>query len=209
MKKLIVLITLAFFSAGLFGAGAQNTLNNNSSGVNQPLPANMAQGQPTQSVSQPATMTSQATVQSTTITSQPAQTATTAAAQQKSQTYQDTSNMTDEEMYSSVTSSADFTYRPVYKAISITPRDLFQDIKVSAVESIPFSVAYTFLGIAIYEAIKQQQIPPTLQSVNYYRTPILIAASCFAFVNVAVNVLTYYKYNKTEEKKNAPVKKEK
>jgi hypothetical protein len=203
MKKLILILAAADFFAQVYGAG-----------FGMPgLPG--ASGQPSQAVStptQPSQATSTLTPSKTASTSAtPGQTAgsPSQASQPAQVSPEDEAKMDSETLYNSLTTSADYSYRPQYQSVTHTPRDLFQDIKVSAVESVPFALAYSFLGIAIYESIKQQQIPPTFQPVNYYRTPLIIAASCFAVVNIGINVFTYYKYDKKEDKSNATVKKEK
>ncbi len=212
MKKLILILTATVFFAYLYGAGPGmpwmpgggiNTGGQPNQATNtsiQPSPTTSISGQPSP-VTGTASQVNQALKQAISTSSQ--------QSQQAQISPEEEAKMDSETLYNSLTTSADYSYRPQYESVTHTPRDLFQDIKVSAVESVPFALAYSFLGIAIYESIKQQQIPPAFHEVNYYRTPLIIAASCFAAVNIGVNVFTYYKYDKKEVKADATVKKEK
>jgi hypothetical protein len=114
--------------------------------------------------------------------------------------------MTDDAVfYSSVTKSADFNYRPAYTPVSFEAHDLFQDIKVSAVESVPFAFLYTFAGLWVSKALEGHTYSPKLGTVDDpdNKRIFIITVGGFAAVNVLVNLLSYYDYSNkhTEEKK--------
>ncbi len=110
--------------------------------------------------------------------------------------------MTDDTVYyKSVTTSADFNYREAYKPISFSASDLFQDIKVSAVESVPFAFLYTFAGLWVSKAMQQERWDPNLGKIDDEdnKRVLIISLSAFAIVNVAVNTLAYYDYDKKKK----------
>src|SRR5271157_3939336 len=154
MKKLILILAATGFFAQVYGAPVLP------GAFGQPGQAASMPSQPNQVTSTPSQVsTSTIPSQAASISATPGQT--TSAPSQASQPAQispeDEAKMDSETLYNSLTTSADYSYRPQYQSVTHTPRDLFQDIKVSAVESVPFALAYSFLGIAIYESIKQQQ----------------------------------------------------
>ena len=105
--------------------------------------------------------------------------------------------MTDDAaFYAATTRSAEFNYKATYTPISLTPHDLFQDIKVSAVESVPFAFLYTFAGLWISKALKYQTFSPALGQLDdpENKAVFITTISCFAAINVLSNVLGYYKY---------------
>lgn len=110
----------------------------------------------------------------------------------------------DVTFYNSLTVTADYSQRPVFKPMAYTKHDLIEDIKVSAVESIPFGFVYTYAGLWLSKAIIDHTLNPKIGSLFENQKTYYIAIGAFMFLNVAVNVFTFYDYNR-----NIPEKKKK
>jgi hypothetical protein len=104
----------------------------------------------------------------------------------------------DTAFYNSVTKSAEFNYKMAYNPVSFSSHDMFQDIKVSAVESVPFAFLYTFAGLWIYKAINGRTFSPSLGNINdpENKGVFIATVSTFAAINVFFNVTGYYNYDK-------------
>lgn len=119
------------------------------------------------------------------------------------------STLTDDTLYyRSLTTSAEFTFKPVYQPASFTANELFEDIKVTAVESVPFGFFLTFAAIWLDKAIEGRTISPNIGTLQTNESIYIPAIAAFAAVNVAVNVFTYYDYSKKPKKTDAAVKKD-
>jgi len=113
------------------------------------------------------------------------------------------STLTDDTFYySSLTNSAEFKFKPVYQPASFTANELFEDIKVTAVESIPFGFFLTFAALWIDKAIEGRTISPNIGTLQTNENIYIPAIAAFAAVNVAVNVFTYYDYSKQKKKED-------
>jgi hypothetical protein len=121
-----------------------------------------------------------------------------------SETDGDTWTMQDDTVfYNSLTVTADYSQRPVFKPMAYTKHDLIEDIKVSAVESIPFGFMYTFAGLWLSKAIAGHTLNPKIGSLIENQKTYYIAIGAFMFVNVAVNIFTFYDYSRnTKEGKD-------
>lgn len=107
------------------------------------------------------------------------------------------STLTDDKaFYSALTNSAEFTYKPVYQPVSFTANEWFEDVKVTAVESIPFGFFLTYAGIWVFRAIQNGTFTPNIGSVESNENIFVPAIAAFATVNVAINLFTYYDYKK-------------
>ena len=113
----------------------------------------------------------------------------------------------DVKFYNSITVSADYAARPVFKPMAYTPHDLVEDIKVSAIESVPFGFLYTFAGLWIYKAVSDHTLTPKVGTLAENQGTYFIAVGAFMALNVGINVFTFYDYNKNQ--KGAKVEKEK
>jgi hypothetical protein len=98
--------------------------------------------------------------------------------------------------YNSLTSTADFNYKPAFDAIKYEKNFPIQDIAVSAIEAVPFGFLFTFMSIFLAEAYNQHTLQPQLKTINEYTQVYEIAIAGFAAVNVGVNMLFYYDYKK-------------
>ncbi len=117
------------------------------------------------------------------------------------------STLTDDTVYySSLTNSAEFTYKPVYQPVSFTANEWFEDVKVTAVESIPFGFFLTYAGIWVYRALQGGTFSPNIGSVESNENIFVPAIAAFATINVAVNLFTYYDYKKDPGAARAAVK---
>jgi hypothetical protein len=113
------------------------------------------------------------------------------------------STLTDDTFYySSLTNSADFKFKPVYQPASFTANELFEDIKVTAVESIPFGFFLTFAALWIDKAIEGRTISPNIGTLQTNENIYIPAIAAFATINVAVNIFTYYDYSKPKKKED-------
>lgn len=118
-------------------------------------------------------------------------------------TYSFDENVDDNDYYASITSSDEFTVENFYKPVSLKANDLFEDIKVSAVEAIPFSFLFTFAYLFFSEALQQGTLQPKMKTLEEYKETYIKSAIIFAFINTSVNIFTYYDYKggKENEKK--------
>lgn len=101
-----------------------------------------------------------------------------------------------ESLYNSLTSTADFSVKPVFEQMKYEKNYPIQDAAVSAVEAVPFGFLFTFAGIFLDEAYNQHTWSPKLKPTNDYTGVYEIAISGFALVNIGVNMLFYYDYKK-------------
>ncbi len=105
--------------------------------------------------------------------------------------------------YDSITTSAEFKNNFFYMPASLKANNVFDDIKVSIVEVIPFAFLYTFAYLFFYEAISRNTWQPKMKTLEEYKETYIKTAIIFAGINVSINFLTYYKYgkeNKNEKK---------
>lgn len=109
-------------------------------------------------------------------------------------TYSFDENVDDNDYYASITSSAEFTVENFYKPVSLKANDLFEDIKVSAVEAIPFSFLFTFAYLFFSEASQQGTLQPKMKTLEDYKETYIKSAIVFAMINTFVNIFTYYDY---------------
>ncbi|HDQ26063.1 MAG TPA: hypothetical protein ENN43_04875 [bacterium] len=99
------------------------------------------------------------------------------------------------EFYRSLTASAGFNYRPAFVDVGYTKNRLFEDIKTTAVESVPFGFLLTFAGIYIWEAAGQGwELRPKLGTIEDYKHVYAVSVGAFAALNVLLNTLFYYEY---------------
>jgi len=98
--------------------------------------------------------------------------------------------------YHSLTVSADYTAKPVFKPMAYTKNDLIEDIKVTAIESIPFGFLYTFAGLWLAKAISGHTFSVNVGSLAENQGTYYIAIGAFMALNVTVNILTFYDYSK-------------
>jgi hypothetical protein len=112
----------------------------------------------------------------------------------------------EKDLYKSITTTADYQLMPKFIPEKTKPNKLFEDIKVSAIEAIPFAVLYTSLALFVYEASSQGKFPPTMKTVDEYKQVYGIAAGSLAALSVFINVFTFYSYEnkkgEKDEKKN-------
>lgn len=102
----------------------------------------------------------------------------------------------DVSFYNSLTVSAEYTSKPVFKPMAYTNHNLIEDIKVTAIESIPFGFIYTFAGLWLTKAINEKTWSPKVGSLVENQQTYYIAIGAFMAVNVAFNIFTFYDYNK-------------
>ena len=105
----------------------------------------------------------------------------------------------DTAFYNSLTKSADYTSKPVFKPMAYTGHDLVEDIKVTAVESIPFGFIYTFAGLWVAKAIKDKTWSPNVGSLSENQGAYFTCIGAFMAVNVCVNIFTFYDYTKNKK----------
>lgn len=101
-----------------------------------------------------------------------------------------------QEAYDSLTSTADFNYRPAFVETKYSNNELFLDIAVSAVEAVPFGFILGFMGIWIGEAAGQGSFQPALKTIEAYTPTYAAVIGGLAIVNIVVNTLFFYDYNK-------------
>ena len=110
--------------------------------------------------------------------------------------------LNEKDLYKSITISAEYQFMPKFEPVKPKENKLFEDIKVSAIEAIPFAVLYTFVGLFLYEVSDQGTWQPKMKSVEDYKQVYYIAAGSLAALNVFVNVFSFYGHdNKNGEKK--------
>lgn len=109
----------------------------------------------------------------------------------------------DVSFYRSLTVSADYSTRPVFKPMAYTDHDLIEDIKVTAIESIPFGFLYTFAGLWVAKAISGGTLSPQVGSLAENQQTYFIAIGAFVAVNLAVNIFTFYDYNRNKPEDEA------
>jgi hypothetical protein len=97
--------------------------------------------------------------------------------------------------YAAITRSADYTVKPEFKPLPYSKHDLIEDIKVTAVESIPFAFILTFAGLWATKAIENKTWSPNVGTLKDNQQIYYIAIGSFMAVNVAVNVFTFYDYS--------------
>ena len=102
----------------------------------------------------------------------------------------------DVSFYKSITVSVDYAAKPVFKPMAYTKHDLFEDIKVTAIESIPFGFLYTFAGLWLTKAIQGKTISPKVGSLLENQQTYYIAIGSFMAVNVVFNIFNFYDYSK-------------
>ena len=102
----------------------------------------------------------------------------------------------DVAFYNSLTKSADYAAKPVFKPMAYTRNDLIEDIKVTAIESIPFGFLYTFAGLWLTKAISGHTFSVNVGSLAENQGTYYIAIGAFMALNVTVNILTFYDYSK-------------
>jgi hypothetical protein len=101
-----------------------------------------------------------------------------------------------QESYDSLTTTADFNYRPAYVESRYHKNELYQDIAVSAVEAVPFGFLLTFMGIFVAEAAGQHTIQPKLKTLKDYTPIYAVSIGALAVLNVTINTLFFYDYKK-------------
>jgi hypothetical protein len=97
--------------------------------------------------------------------------------------------------YDSLTAAVDFNYRPAFVEKQYSKNELWRDIAVSAVETVPFGFILTFAGIFIYEASTQSTFQPKLGTLEQYTPVYAISIGALAAANIAVNTLFFYDYS--------------
>ena len=115
-------------------------------------------------------------------------------------TYSMDENVDENDYYATITSSAEFTNVISFKPVSLKANDLFEDIKVSAIEAIPFSFLFTFAYLFFSEASQQGTMQPKMKTLEEYKDTYIRSAIVFALINTFVNVFTYYDYSKGGKK---------
>jgi hypothetical protein len=104
----------------------------------------------------------------------------------------------ERDVYKSITTTAEYVFLPRFEPVSKTANTLFEDIKVSAIEAVPFAVMYTFFGLFLYEANTQGTFQPKMKRPEDYKNIYFIAAGSLAAVSVFVNVFSFYDYSYKE-----------
>ncbi|MCE5299284.1 MAG: hypothetical protein LLG37_00205 [Spirochaetia bacterium] len=105
--------------------------------------------------------------------------------------------MTDDlSFYSSVTASSQYRNTPEFKPLIYDTNDLFQDIKVTAIESVPFGFLLTFIGLWAYRAMEYSTLSPELGTLEENKQLYFISIGTFAALNVIVNAIWFYDYSK-------------
>lgn len=101
----------------------------------------------------------------------------------------------EQDLYRSITTTAEYEFLPRFEPVTKSANTLFEDIKVSAIESVPFAVLYTFAGLFLFEAYEQGTLQPKMKKPEEYKEAYFIAAGAFAALNVFVNVFSFYDYS--------------
>ncbi|MEI7641146.1 MAG: hypothetical protein WCJ46_06530 [bacterium] len=116
-----------------------------------------------------------------------------------------------EAFYASVTGTTEYKNKPVFLPIGAERNNLFEDVKVSIIEAIPFAFLYTALYLSIEKAIEQKKMLWEIKpgKLEDYRSNFITACAGFAAVNLLVNLTLYYDYTpgKKLEISLEPVKK--
>ena len=105
----------------------------------------------------------------------------------------------DTAYYNSLTVSADYTQRVAFKPMSYTKHELIEDIKVTAIEAIPFGFLYTFAGLWVAKAIKEKTWSPKVGTLIENQSTYYTVIGALMVVNVAINVFTFYDYNRNDK----------
>ncbi len=103
-------------------------------------------------------------------------------------------------LYSGITSTAEFNYRPEYVPMNYSHNKLFEDIKVSAVSGAAFGFLYSLLYVYADKAVKQETLSPDLGGVEDNKMTYITWAGIFGVANTLFNVIFFYDYGNEEEK---------
>ena len=101
--------------------------------------------------------------------------------------------------YASLTNTADYAVKPLFAPMPYSKHNLIDDIKVTAIESIPFGFLYTFAGLWVAKAIQNHTWNPNVGTLKENQQTYIIAIGAFMSVNVAINILTFYDYKSKEK----------
>lgn len=94
--------------------------------------------------------------------------------------------------YDSLTQSAEFNYRPAYVFEKHEPNNLYADLSVSVVSSVPFGFILSSAALYIAKAVEQSRWDPQIGTLEDNKVFYTVSVSVFAAAAAAANLIFYY-----------------
>jgi hypothetical protein len=96
------------------------------------------------------------------------------------------------DFYESLTQSAEFNYRPEYVFEKHEPNNLYADLSVSVVASVPFGFILSSAALYINKAVEQSRWDPQIGTLEDNKLFYTVSVSVFAAAAALANLIIYY-----------------